>query len=417
MLLALLFLPLIIAAGFLFMKGDIGPLDASMAQHVGEHDVTPAASNLSALKVLSWNIHYGHGSELDHFARHDAAEVRGTLGAIAAELRAANADIVLLQEVDRDADRSHREDQLARLAEQAGYPYSAFIYTWRARYIPFPGINPDRWLRRVHSGQGVLSRFPITSNHRIRLPQPAEQPFWYNLFYLHRSVQLTEVTPPGQPPIQLFNIHLEAFSVSNREEQAELLLKLIGERGRSDGRVVVAGDFNSVPAEAERRKVFPDEPETDFTADSTIALIRQGFDATDVLAQLTDEPAGFTFPSDAPNRRLDHAFIGRGWPAPTATVRPAPGVSDHLPVLVQLNRGRTAVKLSNPSQWRPTPSSKPRAVLKPGDITVDVRAPERLKRAAPVQEKSAPAAPARLNPPGWLEDAPAIAPKTGAESR
>ena len=80
----------------------------------------------------------------------------------------------------------------------------------------------------MHSGQGVLSRFPIRRNRRVRLPQPVfENPFWYNWFYLNRAVQIVELDVPGEQPVQLFNVHLEAFSQSNREQQARLLKDLV----------------------------------------------------------------------------------------------------------------------------------------------------------------------------------------------
>ena len=182
--------------------------------------------------------------------------------------------------------------------------------------------------------------------------------------------------------------------------------------------MVVAGDFNSVPPEATLRKAFPDEPETDFTTDSTVTLLRQGFDGTDLLASAPLESSGFTFPADAPNRRLDHAFVGSGWRAATAEVlRPASGLSDHLPLLIKLNAGSaSAQQPKKPKNGRPSTNASVNTDLKPGDITVDVRAPERLQQGAPVQEKTPPPPPQRLNPKDWLKDAPALKAKEGQAS-
>lgn len=399
-----------------YLKGDIGASDADFTDLVGETVVTVTNSrrrNEMQLRGLVWNVHYGHGAELDHFAKHSAVEVEGTLNGIAEVIKAADVDFVLLQEVDADADRSHNLDQLRHLAERSGFPYFAFIATWRARYIPFPYMEPARWLGKVHSGQGVLSRFPITSNRRILLPQPPENPFWYNWFYLNRAVQVVELAIPDEKPLQLFNVHLEAFSNANRMNQARLTKDLVWEQGRQDDRLLVAGDFNATPPEAPAKTGFPDEPETDFSQDDTVITLRSGMPTFDLLLRFRDKSKTFTFPASAPNRQLDHIFSGRAWARSFAWVDNSrlTTLSDHLPLRVVLTGSPSPRAGKRKPRRRAATTKKQGPGIAPQDspsgLGVEILAPERLKRKAPIQGHP-PAPPTKLNPTGWLEGAPEV---------
>jgi endonuclease/exonuclease/phosphatase family metal-dependent hydrolase len=185
----------------------------------------------------------------------------------------------------------------------------------------------------MRSGQAVLSRLPILSNVRHLLPQPPN-PFWYNAFYLHRSLQHAEIDLGGGVTLDLLNVHLEAFHQVNRERQAELVVQRV--RSFPDRPRVVLGDLNAIPPEAVLRAHFPDEPQTDMTTDKTIATIRQ-LELAEALPDGTSAPETFTFPADVPNRRLDYV-----WFSPTLrrvagrVVREAGVLSDHLPVVVDL---------------------------------------------------------------------------------
>ena len=153
------------------------------------------------LTVISWNIHYGGGPTLEVGRGQTRSEVVGYLDALAAKIREWNADIVALQEVDREAIRSFDIDQLQWLAEATGLHHTVWTPTWDARWVPHPGLDPRTQIGRVYSGQVILSRFPIESANHIRLPQPEETGTLYNLFYLHRH--LTDATVRLGPEHQL----------------------------------------------------------------------------------------------------------------------------------------------------------------------------------------------------------------------
>ncbi|MBK8009922.1 MAG: endonuclease/exonuclease/phosphatase family protein [Deltaproteobacteria bacterium] len=309
--------------------------------------------------IVTWNIAWGYGwgsegsggrLEPEHFAR--------SIEAMAAFLRSVNADIVLLQEVDFDSTRSGHVDQLASLSEKTGLMYSARAVSWQANWVPFPYWPPSNHFGAMSSGGAVLSRYPITSNEVTLLPKPAKNPFWYNLFYLFRYVQRVEVSS-GQHTIRIYNAHLEAFDLGNRERQAVVLSERV--RKESMGYTILGGDFNSVPPEATVRSGYPDEPETNHEADTTIATLRQA-GLNDTMPETlggpghhpSDEEAYFTFPSHQPNRKLDYVLASPSFEVVSARVgREAGKVSDHLPLVVELRlRPLTPPHTGTPPQSR-----------------------------------------------------------------
>lgn len=300
------------------------------------------------LTIVTWNIAwgYGWGSEgsgghlaPDHFTR--------SIEAMAAFLRSVNADIVLLQEIDFDSTRSGHIDQLAALSEKTGLAYSARAVSWTAHWVPFPYWPPRNHFGAMSSGGAILSRYPITDNEVTLLEKPAKNPFWYNLFYLFRYVQRAEVAYGGET-IAIYNAHLEAFDLANRELQATELAERIRKEGATY--TFLGGDFNSVPPEATVRSGYPDEPETNHERDATIATLRSaGLHDTmpDTLgtnsggaqsagAQDNEEATYFTFPSHAPNRKLDYLLVSPAFDVMSARVGHEAGkVSDHLPLVIE----------------------------------------------------------------------------------
>lgn len=87
------------------------------------------------LKVMTWNIHHGHG-----------ADKRVDLERIAAVVKRENPDIVALQEIDVGVPRSASVDQLKELSRLTGLP------GWFGKSIPLDGGA---------YGNAMLSRFPL----------------------------------------------------------------------------------------------------------------------------------------------------------------------------------------------------------------------------------------------------------------
>ncbi|MBI5486550.1 MAG: endonuclease/exonuclease/phosphatase family protein [Deltaproteobacteria bacterium] len=313
---------------------DTDPLSVPPERYGGDRSAGAPAARVGPLRVVSWNIAYGRGRKDDVGDLRDEATIRRNLVGIAHVLRTLDADVVALQEVDFGAARTHGIDEVAFLAREAGYPWAARVETWNCRYLPFPYWPPSQHYGRMRSGQAVLSRFPITSNVRHLLPQPDENPFWYNAFYLHRALQHVELSIGGGSTLDVVNVHLEAFHQRNRERHADLLVRRV--RTLLDRPRLVLGDFNAIPPEATLRARFPDEPETDMTTDRTIATVR-ALGLQEALPPDTPNPETFTFPADVPNRRLDYIWFPADARRISArVVREAGPLSDHLPLVAEI---------------------------------------------------------------------------------
>jgi len=286
------------------------------------------------LRVLTWNAAFGGGAGKQPTERHTKGEVLANLSSLARRVAALKPDVVFLQEVDRPSDRSGDVDQLTVLQDTLGLPYACFVTTWRVRYLPFPYWPPSAHLGRVWSGQAVLSRFPIGACRRVALPQPPDNPWWYNRFFLHRAAQVVALDVPGRGRLNVVNVHAEAFSQASREEHARLIAAEV-DRLPADQPLVVAGDLNTVPADAPQKLGFVDEPETDFTTDQTLAIVRAVEGLREVF--LDDQPGHpdpqLTFPAEKPTRRLDYIFA-RGLGASTSRrVVDEAAASDHRPIV------------------------------------------------------------------------------------
>ncbi|MHC4251000.1 MAG: endonuclease/exonuclease/phosphatase family protein, partial [Planctomycetota bacterium] len=228
-----------------------------------------------SLVVMTWNIAYAHGpgSEGKGYAIRPRDESAERLDRIGKAIRDSSADVVLLQEVDFDSDRSHRVDQLEALARAASFRYAAPAVSWRARYVPFPGWSPGGHWGRMESGGAVLSRSRIESNTVTLHPKPSSNSWVYNAFYIFRYSQVVTIRW-GKRKLRIVNNHLDAYDRPNREGQARELAESIRGFDGTGGVDVMAGDMNAPPPEAALLHGFPDEPGTDFRGDGTLGILR-----------------------------------------------------------------------------------------------------------------------------------------------
>lgn len=289
------------------------------------------------LKVMDWNIGFGGGLTGNPSDRHPASEVSANLSKIAAEIRRESPDIVFIQEVDRPSSRTGRIDQVEYLMKNTGMSHVCFAATWKSNYVPFPIYPVSGQIGPVYSGQLILSQFPIRECLRIPLPQPTENSWWYNRFYLHRALLHAKIMLGDNLEIDVVNVHLEAFSTPNRQQQAELVANYVGGFGR-DRPLVMAGDFNSLPPFSVKTRGFSDE-DIDFTNDSTIETIRAIPGLREVViddARDVTESSFHTFPAVDPTRRLDYIFYRNMTGSIYAEVPRKARPSDHLPVVAEI---------------------------------------------------------------------------------
>ena len=302
-------------------------------------DQRPPLGPGDPLTVVTWNIHYGYGPVMYHGRGLDRAQVIANLESIARHLRAWRPDIVALQEVDRDALRSHGIDQLAWLREATGMPYAAWTETWNANWVPYPGPDPRHHIGQVRSGQAILSRLPLREARRVDLPQPRGKGVLYNRFYLHRALLDVRAELTGGGTLRLLNAHLEAYDPQNAAEHAAIATRTLSEG--EQGLALLLGDMNTVPPEAAVLHGFPDEPEADHRGDQTLPTLRAipGMrEVVPVADYAADEAAWLTFPAHAPNRRLDYIFASDALRLAEVRVPKLDDPpSDHLPVVARFS--------------------------------------------------------------------------------
>lgn len=292
----------------------------------------------SVIKIQTWNIGFlfGLGSEGPGYETREKKFFEDKLKLLVSEIKKSDPDILLLQEVDFDSHRSGGLNQAQILANEAHYPYVAEAVSWEANYIPFPYWPISRNFGRMKSGGAILSKYPIVSHEVVLLKKPLSQPWWYNVFYLHRYFQTVDIEI-GEKKFRVTNLHLEAFDKVDRKSQVELLKSKI----KKEHIHLVAGDFNMVPASAVKKSKFKnseDEYENDPSYD---LMLNSGLDEVIPDAIYTqDETRYFTFPSNRPDRRLDYIYYEKGLKMIKAEVLPS-ALSDHLPL-------KASIQIANP---------------------------------------------------------------------
>ena len=297
-----------------------------------KHIVHAKISNY--IKVLSYNIAHGQGvKSLPTDWRGEKTTVL-QLKKISEVLCNADADIVLLQEIDIDCNRTHHINQVEFLINKSKYSYYACANVWEKNYIPFPVFPIKHHIGKVKSANCIFSKFPIIDHERIIFDKPASNYFWYNWGYIDRGLQRV-VIKVGRKKINVINIHLEAWDIKARNKQMRLSLEIAE---KLKGTIILGGDFNSLPNEASKKSGFIDEPEINFEKDNTINIVQNYFkkysQAINNENYLKNESLCLTFPSNNVSRKLDYIFAFNGAKFVSGKVlHDASTASDHLPIL------------------------------------------------------------------------------------
>lgn len=332
-----LFLVLIIGSG-IFIWWAVGtnlPTRSDLPIEQVKDALPPPAPE--TLVVASYNIGHGQGIKENAWDYRDKNVTMRQLTMVADAMKRMNADIFLLQEVDLDSHRTFRINEIELIKKTTGHPYHACAIVWEKNYLPFPYWPPAHHLGYVRAANCILSRFPLSNHQRILFDKPKSNPFWYNWGYLDRGIERVDVSI-GDHKIALLNVHLEAWETEAREQQIEIINDYIKE---IKGPVILGGDFNTMPPEATKRSGFADEPGADYTNEKTLAWFFAN--AVDLKIPILHAPDNnqfqlYTFPSDHPDRRLDHIYLlGKSLSfLDFRVVSDAGTASDHLPVVARI---------------------------------------------------------------------------------
>ncbi|MDT5272540.1 MAG: hypothetical protein QOH49_4726 [Acidobacteriota bacterium] len=236
------------------------------------------------LNVMSYNIHVGIGMDkkLD-------------LKRIAEVIRRNRIDIVGLQEVDRNVERTGRVDEIKELARLTGMDY-AFAHN-----LDYQGGQ---------YGVAVLSRFPILAIDHRRYANRRERE--------RRGFIRVEIEVGGRR-LNFVTTHLDYQWGEGRIFEAEQLLKALAD---VRGPLLVVGDFNEEPP-----------------GGAYDMMLKAGFaDVWQSCPTCAQDPAGgLTYPADKPTKRIDYIFY-RGLDDDEHANASVPDTlaSDHRPLVVSL---------------------------------------------------------------------------------
>ena len=210
-----------------------------------------ASDSLSAgdsISVMTWNIGYGGLSETADFFMDGGVSVRSqpqdqvlaNIDAVIRQLSDTDPDLICLQEIDRNSDRSFNHDQTGMLADALQDYVFCFANNFRGPFIPYP-FPP---MGKVDSGIMTMSRFDVEGAERIALPCPFSWPV--RIANLKRCLLVTRI-PVGDSSrsLVLVNAHLEAYDDgSGKEAQTAMLREVIEAEYEKGNYVIVTGDFN-----------------------------------------------------------------------------------------------------------------------------------------------------------------------------
>ncbi len=235
-----------------------------------------------SLRVLTYNIHHGAGTD----GVFD-------LERIAAVVRASDADMVALQEVDKGVERTGGINQPSVLAELTG------MRAIFEKNIEYQGGE---------YGNAVLTRLPVLhyENHKLPQSRPGEQRGMLEVHVMH-----------GGQPLVFFATHFDYHSDdTERLASADMLRGLV--EGLATNRIVVAGDLNTTPGSKVMSKL------NTFLKDS----------------YTPSGGPGYTFPAGEPDRRIDYVLShpASGYRVLSCEVIEEAVASDHRPMVVEFGR-------------------------------------------------------------------------------
>ncbi len=202
------------------------------------------------LSVLSWNVGYGAlGDNADFFMdggrsvySSDKERVGNNVAAMAASINALDPDLVFLQEVDVNSDRSYGMNQADIFGTVLSGRASVFANNFKALYVPYP-LPP---IGRVDSGLLTLSRSAVASAERLALPCPFSWPI--RTVNLKRCLLVSRIPLAGTDrELVAVNLHLEAYdSGEGKAQQTAMLASFLQSEASRGNYVIAGGDFNQL---------------------------------------------------------------------------------------------------------------------------------------------------------------------------
>lgn len=205
-------------------------------------------------RIEIWNIGYAAlGEQADFFMdggkmvqTASREEVLRNLEEIKNNLNEDQADIVCIQEIDRQSSRTFKINEYDFIA-QGRESASSFAYNFKTRFVPYP-IPP---IGEVGSGVATFSKYDLESSTRVQLPIPFRWPV--RMVNLKRCLLVSRIQlSDSDRQLVVVNLHLEAYDDGEgKKAQTETLRNLLKEEAEKGNYVVAGGDFNQLFSSAD----------------------------------------------------------------------------------------------------------------------------------------------------------------------
>ena len=243
---------------------------------IAEKTGTTQVDEKNSFRVMVYNIHHGEGMD-------GVVDPERIVNLINRE----NPDILLLQEVDVNLDRSGNVDIPEYLSEKTGLENVLF------------GKNLD--LEHGGYGNATLSKFPFTYSKNFNFEKIGPE---------QRGVLVAEISVNDRNFL-VINSHFDhSKDDSERLLYAEQVIKNILPKYSTDA-VLFGGDFNDIPSSRMHQK------------------LSEKFEDTWIIS---GKDNGFTIPANQPAKRIDYILF-TGNIQPDSVWVPQTEASDHLPVV------------------------------------------------------------------------------------
>lgn len=259
----------------------------------------------SSLRIVDWNIDRG-------------LQLQG----IIAFLASTNADVVILQEADLNARRTHRLNIAEEIARKL-----QMNYVFGREFEELVQGSKDS---PAYHGQVTLAKWPISKPRLIRFSQQSN--FWQPRWFLPRMepfqerlggriALVTEISVSGSKVI-IYNLHLE--SRGNDDLRVSQIQEVLFDAARQNPEcpVIIAGDLN---LDASREA-------------AAVALARAGFQDAVAAHGTPTTPSHRLFDS---GHRIDWAFVRGPVRAGSGQVYSRISASDHYPISFTLTASKS----------------------------------------------------------------------------
>jgi endonuclease/exonuclease/phosphatase family metal-dependent hydrolase len=252
------------------------------------------------LRIVDWNINRG-------------LELQGIIDFLAST----NADILILQEADLNARRTHRLNVAQEIARKLEMDY---VFG-----CEFQELVQGSKSSPAYNGQATLSKWPISKSRLIRFSRQSN--FWQPHWFLPRTepfqerlggriALVTEINVAGSKLVT-YNLHLE--SRGSDELRLSQIKEVLSDVAWQDSQcpTLIAGDFNLDASQDAAARAF-------FTA---------GFQDAIAAPRTPTTPSRRLF---EPGRQIDWAFIRGPIKAGSGQVHNRVKASDHYPISFML---------------------------------------------------------------------------------